>query len=98
MKRVYVPTTLAVWQRLVANGSMFQVSGTAFAVTPGESYAEQHNAQSTCSSKACSVARYKGELRTSPGLAPGERGSCVVTAKLALSWENSVAEVGSSTS
>jgi len=31
-----------VWQRLVANGSMFQVSGTAFAVTPGESYAEQH--------------------------------------------------------
>ena len=55
MKRVYVPTTLAVWQRLVANGSMFQVSGTAFAVTPGESYAEQHNAQSTCSSKACSV-------------------------------------------
>jgi hypothetical protein len=35
VKRVYVPTTLAVWQRLVANGSMFQVSGTAFAVTPG---------------------------------------------------------------
>ena len=55
MKRVYVPTTLAVWQRLVANASMFQVSGTAFAVTPGESYAEQHNAQSTCLSKACSV-------------------------------------------
>jgi hypothetical protein len=69
VKRVYVPTTLAVWQRLVANGSMFQVSGTAFAVTPGESYAEQHNAQSTCSSKACSVPRYKGELRTSPPLA-----------------------------
>ena len=39
---VYVPTTLAVWQRLVANASIFQVSGTAFAVTPGESYAEQH--------------------------------------------------------
>ena len=52
MKRVYVPTTLAVWQRLVANGSMFQVSGTAFAVTPGESYAEQHYAQSIYSSKA----------------------------------------------
>jgi hypothetical protein len=67
VKRIYVPTTLAVWQRLVTNGSMFQVSGTAFAVTPGESYAEQHNAQSTCSSKACSVPRYKGELRTSPG-------------------------------
>ena len=33
MKLVYVPTTLAVWQRLVANGSMFKVSGTAFAVT-----------------------------------------------------------------
>ena len=62
MKRVYVPTTLAVWQRLVANGSMFQVSGPAFAVTPGESYAEQHNAQSTCSSKACSVPRYKGVI------------------------------------
>jgi hypothetical protein len=70
VKRVYVPTTLAVWQRLVANGSMFQVSGTAFAVTPGESYAEQRNAQSTCSSKACSVPRYKRELRTSPGLSP----------------------------
>ncbi len=69
MKRVHVPTTLAVWQRLGANGSMFQVSGTAFAVTPGESYPE-HNAQSTCSSKACSVPRYKGELRTSPGLSP----------------------------
>ena len=62
MKRVYGPTTLAVWQRLVANGSMFQVSGTAFAVTPGESYAEQHNAQSTCSSKACSVPRHKGVI------------------------------------
>ena len=82
MKRVYVPTTLAVWQRLVANGSMFQVSGTAFAVTPGESYAEQHNAQSTCSSKACSVPRYKGELRTTArAFTAGQRGSCVVTAK-----------------
>jgi len=36
------PDELAVWQRLVANASIFQVSGTAFAVTPGESYAEQH--------------------------------------------------------
>ena len=54
---VYVPTTLAVWQRLVANASIFQVSGTAFAVTPAlrESYVEQHNAQTTYSSKAYSV-------------------------------------------
>ena len=67
MKRVYVPTTLAMWQRLVADGSMFPVSGTAFAVTPAlrESYAEQHNAQSTYSSKACSIPRYEGELRAS---------------------------------
>ena len=71
VKRVYIPTTLAVWQRLVADGSMFQVSGTAFVVTPGESDAEQHNALRTCSSKACSVPRYKGELRTSSGLALG---------------------------
>jgi hypothetical protein len=57
VKRVYVPTTLAMWQRLVADGSMFPVSGTAFAVTPAlrESYVEEHNAQSTYSSKACSV-------------------------------------------
>ena len=49
-----------MWQRLVANGSMFPVSGTAFAVTPGESYAEQHNAQSTYSSKAkhCAAPRH----------------------------------------
>ena len=57
MKRVYVPTTPAMWQRLVAYGSMFPVSGTAFAVTPAlrESYVEQHNAQTTYSSKAYSV-------------------------------------------
>ena len=29
LKRVYVPTTLAMWQRLVADGSMFPVTGTA---------------------------------------------------------------------
>jgi len=36
---------------------MFPVSGTAFAVTPAlrESYVEQHNAQTTYSSKAYSV-------------------------------------------
>ena len=40
--RVYVPATLAMLQRLVADGLMFPVSGTAFAVTPTlrESYAE----------------------------------------------------------
>ena len=40
--RVYIPATLAMLQRLVADGSMFPVSGTAFAVTPTlrESYAE----------------------------------------------------------
>ena len=54
---VYVPTTLAMWQRLVADGSMFPVTGTAFAVTPAlrESYVGQHNAQTTYSSKAYSV-------------------------------------------
>ena len=64
MKRVYVPTTLAMWQRLVADGSMFPVSGTAFAVTPAlrESYVGQHNAQTTYSSKAYSVPRYKGVI------------------------------------
>lgn len=46
-----------MWQRLVADGSMFPVGGTAFAVTPAlrESYVEQHHAQSTYSSQACSV-------------------------------------------
>ncbi len=40
--RVYVPATLAMLQRLVADGTMFPVSGTAFAVTSTlrESYAE----------------------------------------------------------
>lgn len=40
--RVYIPATLAMLQQLVADGSMFPVSGTAFAVTPTlrESYAE----------------------------------------------------------
>ena len=40
--RVYVPATLAMLQRLVADRSMSAVNGTAFAVTPTlrESYAE----------------------------------------------------------
>jgi len=40
--RVYVPATLAMLSRLVADGSIFPVSGTAFAVTPTlrEAYAE----------------------------------------------------------
>ncbi|MDA3638539.1 DUF6912 family protein [Mycobacterium xenopi] len=42
MMRVYVPATLAMLQRLVADGSLWPVNGTAFAVTPAlrESYAE----------------------------------------------------------
>jgi hypothetical protein len=40
--RVYIPVTLAMLQRLVADQSMDALSGTAFAVTPTlrESYAE----------------------------------------------------------
>lgn len=40
--RVYIPATLAMLAGLVADGVMFPVSGTAFAVTPAlrESYAE----------------------------------------------------------
>jgi hypothetical protein len=40
--RIYIPATLAMLQQLVADGSMFPVSGTAFAVTPTlrEAYAE----------------------------------------------------------
>jgi hypothetical protein len=40
--RVYIPATLAMLQQFVADGSMFPVSGTAFAVTPTlrEAYAE----------------------------------------------------------
>lgn len=40
--RVYVPMTLAMLQRLVADGSLRPVNGTAFAVTPTlrEAYAE----------------------------------------------------------
>jgi hypothetical protein len=40
--RVYIPATLAMLQQLVADGSLWPVSGTAFAVTPAlrEAYAE----------------------------------------------------------
>jgi hypothetical protein len=40
--RVYIPATLAMLQQLVADGSLWPVSGTAFAVTPRlrEAYAE----------------------------------------------------------
>jgi hypothetical protein len=40
--RVYIPATLTMLQQLVADGSMFPMSGTAFAVTPTlrEAYAE----------------------------------------------------------
>ena len=40
--RVYIPVTLAMLHRLVADGSLQPLSGTAFAVTPTlrESYAE----------------------------------------------------------
>jgi hypothetical protein len=40
--RVYIPATLAMLTRLVADGSMFPVGGTAFSVTPTlrEAYAE----------------------------------------------------------
>lgn len=40
--RVYVPATVAMLQQLVADGSLWPVSGTAFAVTPAlrEAYAE----------------------------------------------------------
>jgi hypothetical protein len=42
MMRVYVPATLGILRQLVADGSIFPVSGTAFAVTPmlREAYAE----------------------------------------------------------
>jgi hypothetical protein len=40
--RIYIPATLAMLQRLVADGSLRPVNGTAFAVTPRlrEAYAE----------------------------------------------------------
>lgn len=42
MTQVYIPATLAMLQKLVADGSLWPVNGTAFAVTPSlrESYAE----------------------------------------------------------
>ncbi|MCV7096450.1 DUF6912 family protein [Mycobacterium kubicae] len=42
MMQVYIPATLAMLQQLVAEGSLWPVNGTAFAVTPTlrESYAE----------------------------------------------------------
>ncbi|WP_374022622.1 hypothetical protein [Mycobacterium sp. HNNTM2301] len=42
MTLVYIPATLAMLQRLVADGSLMPVNGTAFALTPAlrESYAE----------------------------------------------------------
>ncbi|MBY0388551.1 MAG: hypothetical protein K2X56_10730 [Mycobacterium pseudokansasii] len=42
MMQVYVPATLAMLRQLVADGSLWPVNGTAFAVTPKlrESYAE----------------------------------------------------------
>lgn len=43
--QVYIPATLAMLQRLVTEGSLRPVNGTAFAVTPAlrESYAEGDN-------------------------------------------------------
>jgi hypothetical protein len=40
--QVYIPTTLAMLQRLVVDGSLWPVNGTAFAVTPTlrEAYAQ----------------------------------------------------------
>ena len=40
--QVYIPATLAMLQRLVADGSLWPVNGTAFALTPTlrEAYAE----------------------------------------------------------
>jgi hypothetical protein len=40
--QIYIPVTLAMLQQLVADGSLWPVSGTAFAVTPRlrEAYAE----------------------------------------------------------
>jgi hypothetical protein len=42
MTQVYIPATLAMLQQLVAEGSLWPVNGTAFAVTPTlrEAYAE----------------------------------------------------------
>lgn len=42
MTQVYIPATLAMLQKLVADGSLLPVNGTAFAVTPTlrEAYAE----------------------------------------------------------
>jgi hypothetical protein len=42
MIQVYIPATLETLQRLVADGSLWPVNGTAFAVTPAlrEAYAE----------------------------------------------------------
>jgi hypothetical protein len=42
MTQVYIPATLAMLQQLVADGSLWPVNGTAFAVTPmlREAYAE----------------------------------------------------------
>jgi hypothetical protein len=42
MIQVYIPATLAMLQRLVVDGSLWPVNGTAFAVTPTlrEAYAE----------------------------------------------------------
>ena len=40
--RIYIPATLAMLQQFVADGSLWPVNGTAFAVTPKlrEAYAE----------------------------------------------------------
>ncbi|GAB7141709.1 DUF6912 family protein [Mycobacterium riyadhense] len=45
MTQVYIPATLAMLQQLVADGSLWPVNGTAFAVTPTlrEAYAEGDN-------------------------------------------------------
>jgi hypothetical protein len=42
MMRVYIPATVAMLQQLVADGSLWPINGTAFAVTPTlrEAYAE----------------------------------------------------------
>ena len=80
--RVYIPATLAMLQRLVADGSMHALSGTAFAVTPTlrEAYAEGDDdelaevalREASLASLRLLAAEAGGE-RSDGGLAGGER-------------------------
>ena len=83
MAQVYVPATLAMLQRLVADGSLWPVNGTAFAVTPTlrEAYAEGDD------DELAEVAQREAALASLRLLAAGPEGGALPPRRAVLAAE-----------